>query len=61
MRAAGTEVLSANAGVAGTMMHGPVKADNDNEGAYVRMCESCGVGDRRRRRVARMQECMEMG
>ena len=58
---AGTEVSSTDAGVVGTMMHGHVKADDDNKGAYVRMCELRGVGDRCRRRVARMQGCMEMG
>ena len=63
------EVLSANAGVVGTVTHGMlhagthghVKADDNDAGANVGMCESCGAGDRHRRRVVRMRERMEMG
>ena len=62
------EVSSADAGAVGTMtcgvlrtgMHGHIKADNDNVGANVRMWELHGAGDRCRRRVVGMWECMGM-
>ena len=67
--AAGMEVLSANAGAAGTMMHevlcarmcGHVKADDNDTGVNVGMHESHRAGDRHRRRVVGMWECMGMG
>ena len=54
------EVLSADAGVAGAVTHGCMKADDNNPGVNVGMHESCGVGDRCRRRISRMWGCMEM-
>ena len=42
-------------------MCGHVKADNDNEGAFVGTHESHGVGDRCGRGVVGMQGCVEMG
>ena len=66
---ADVEVSSTDMGVAGTMMHGVscagmhgcIKADDDNAGANVRMCESCGAGDKHGRRVVGMWGCVEMG
>ena len=63
----GTEVSSADMGAASTMthgvsctrMHGCVKADDDNVGMNVGTHESCGVGDRCRRRVVGTQEHVE--
>ena len=64
----GMGVSSADAGVAGAMMHGMsctgmcgyIKVDDDNVGANVRTHESRGAGDRCGRRVVRMWEHMEM-
>ena len=38
-----------------------VKVDNDDEDMDVRMHESHGADDKHRRRVVRMQGCMEIG
>ena len=48
-------------GAAGTVMHGHVKADDNDGGANVGTCELHGVGDRCGRRVVAMRGCMEMG
>ena len=55
------EVLSADMKVAGTMMHGCIKVDNNDAGANVGTHESHGVGDRCGRGVVRTWGCMEMG
>ena len=53
-------------GAVGAVMHGMsharcVKADDNDMGANVGMCESCGAGDRHGRRVVGMREPMEVG
>ena len=48
-------------GMSHTRMHGRIKADDDDTGVNVGMCESHGAGDRCGRRVVRMREHVEMG
>ena len=48
-------------GVLHTGTLGHIKVDGDDTGANVRTRESCGVGDRCRRRVVGTRECVEMG